>query len=386
MASVETLDFDGLLAPISEDAPSGDELRSSDAEAYWEIKRLRDAARKDENQAPGGDSDINIAPEWTEVFQLSEKALAESSKDLQVTAWLIEAQVRLQGFAGLRDGLKLFGQLCHQFWDDIHPRPDEDGVLTTVAPMAGLNGEDADGPLVIAIKRIPVTEGQTHGAFALCHLAQAYDLDLKPELRDQRIGDGWVSREMFDTSVDETSPEFFQTLLEDVAECQDVLSEMEATLDENCDKDDSGFPLAPSTSRIREALDDALRTIRGFAGTIIGEEFEEEGDSQDGPAATDGGGGKAAPSGGVNSRVEAFNTLMEVARFFRKTEPHSPVSYALEQVVKWGKMSLPDLLKELIQDSSARDDMFRHVGISESDDDDDGWSSSSSYDDDDDDE
>ena len=75
---------------------------------------------------------------------------------------------------------------------------------------------------------------------------------------------------------------------------------------------------------------------------------------------------------------------MEVARFFRKTEPHSPVSYALEQVVKWGKMSLPDLLKELIQDSSARDDMFRHVGISDSDDDDDGWSSSSSYDDDDD--
>ena len=76
---------------------------------------------------------------------------------------------------------------------------------------------------------------------------------------------------------------------------------------------------------------------------------------------------------------------MEVARFFRKTEPHSPVSYALEQVVKWGKMSLPDLLKELIQDSSARDDMFRHVGISESDsDDDDGWSSSSSHDDDDD--
>ncbi len=384
MASDETLNFDGLLAPITEDAPSGEELRSSDAEAYWEIKRLRDAARKDENQAPGGDSDINIAPEWTEVYQLSEKALVESSKDLQVTAWMIEAQVRLQGFAGLRDGLKLFGQLCDQFWDDIHPRPDEDGVITTVAPMAGLNGEDADGPLVVAIKRIPVTEGQTNGAFALCHLAQAYDLDLKPELRDQRIGDGWVSREMFDTSVDETSPEFFQVLLEDVAECQDVLSEMEAILDEKCDKDDSGFPLAPSTSRIREALDDSLRTIRGFAGAIIGEE-SEEGDTQDGPAATGGGGAPTAPTGSVNSRVEAFNTLMEVARFFRKTEPHSPVSYALEQVVKWGKMSLPDLLKELIQDSSARDDMFRHVGISESDsDDDDGWSSSSSHDDDDD--
>ena len=50
MASDESLNFESLLAPISEDTPSGEELRSADAEAYWEIKRLRDAARKDESQ------------------------------------------------------------------------------------------------------------------------------------------------------------------------------------------------------------------------------------------------------------------------------------------------------------------------------------------------
>lgn len=366
MASDESLNFESLLAPISEDTPSGEELRSADAEAYWEIKRLRDAARKDESQSPGGGSDTVTAPEWSEVFLLSEEVLSESSKDLQVTAWLIEAQVRLKGFSGLRDGLKLFGGLCDQFWDDIHPQPDEDGISTTVAPMAGLNGEDADGPLIIAINRIPVTEGDTQGPYALCHLAQAYDLDQKSELREQRLADGWISREMFDVAVGESSPEFLQSLLDDVADCQEALVEMASTLEEKCDKDDNGISLAPSTSRIREALDDSLRTIRGFAGEILGEEFDDD-DAEENPTAGPAGAdGSTTAAGGVNSRAEAYKTLAEVARFFRKSEPHSPVSYALEQVVKWGKMSLPDLLKELIQDSSARDAMFRHVGISES--------------------
>jgi len=363
MASDATLNLERLLAPISEDAPSGEDLRSTDAEAFYEISRYRDDARKDERQSPGGAGGSATPPEWADVFRLSEEVLAGSSKDLRVTAWMIEAMVRLQGFAGLRDGLKLFGELCSQFWDDIHPRPDDEGVITTVAAMAGLNGEDTDGPLVIAISRIPVTEGNSRGPYGLCHLAQAYDLDQKPDLREQRMADGWISREMFDASVDESSPEFLQSLLDDVAGCQNALAEMESTLEEKCDKDDNGFSLAPSTSRIREALEDSLRTIRGFAGEILGEEFDDDGGGNPASAGTN---GPVADSGGVNSRAEAYKTLVEVARFFRKSEPHSPVSYALEQIVKWGKMSLPDLLTELIQDSSARDDMFRHVGISES--------------------
>jgi hypothetical protein len=39
------------------------------------------------------------------------------------------------------------------------------------------------------------------------------------------------------------------------------------------------------------------------------------------------------------------------------------VSYALEQVVKWGRMSLPELLSELIADRSVRDETFRRAGI-----------------------
>jgi type VI secretion system protein ImpA len=53
---------------------------------------------------------------------------------------------------------------------------------------------------------------------------------------------------------------------------------------------------------------------------------------------------------------------MKVAEFFRKTEPHSPVSYALDQVVRWGRMPLPELWTELIADD-ARKAVFKQIGI-----------------------
>jgi type VI secretion system protein ImpA len=66
---------------------------------------------------------------------------------------------------------------------------------------------------------------------------------------------------------------------------------------------------------------------------------------------------------GFASREQALQTLLKVAEYFRRHEPHSIVPYSLEQVVRWGKMSLPDLLTELISDSKVRKEMFRFTGI-----------------------
>ena len=65
----------------------------------------------------------------------------------------------------------------------------------------------------------------------------------------------------------------------------------------------------------------------------------------------------------MNSRTQAIEQLDLVAEFFRKTEPHSPMSYAIEQVVRWSGLSLPELLQELITDGDARNGYFKLSGI-----------------------
>ena len=55
--------------------------------------------------------------------------------------------------------------------------------------------------------------------------------------------------------------------------------------------------------------------------------------------------------------------LQEIAEYFRRTEPHSPIPYSLEQAVRWGRTPLPELLEELIPDPGGREHYFRLAGI-----------------------
>jgi len=57
--------------------------------------------------------------------------------------------------------------------------------------------------------------------------------------------------------------------------------------------------------------------------------------------------GSLAETQGCN-RDQAFHQLREIADYFRKVEPHSPVAYLLEKAIRWGYMPLPELMSELL--------------------------------------
>ena len=63
------------------------------------------------------------------------------------------------------------------------------------------------------------------------------------------------------------------------------------------------------------------------------------------------------------TREDALRQLRDLAEFFKATEPHSPISYALERIANWGKLPLPDLWSEIIPEDSARSSAFKLVGI-----------------------
>jgi type VI secretion system protein ImpA len=67
--------------------------------------------------------------------------------------------------------------------------------------------------------------------------------------------------------------------------------------------------------------------------------------------------------GVVTTREQAFQQLLLLADFFRRTEPHSPLSYSIERVVRWGRMPLPELLGEIVTEDDARKNLFWLAGI-----------------------
>jgi type VI secretion system protein ImpA len=75
----------------------------------------------------------------------------------------------------------------------------------------------------------------------------------------------------------------------------------------------------------------------------------------------------AAPtfSGGIEprDRPEALRRLAAVAEFFRKTEPHSPVSYLVQRAARWGEMPLEDWLQEVIKSQDVLGEVRETLGI-----------------------
>ena len=51
--------------------------------------------------------------------------------------------------------------------------------------------------------------------------------------------------------------------------------------------------------------------------------------------------------------------------FFRRTEPHSPVSYLVQRAVQWGHMPLENWLRDVIKDEAVLANLRDTLGLKE---------------------
>jgi type VI secretion system protein ImpA len=357
------LDLPGLLAPVHVDALTGKDLRTEDFNhsLYYKIKDARNLVRNLERRQRQG-ADILFKPDWSTVYQLALSALATQTKDLEIAAWLLEASLREHGFAGLRDGFKLVRELINQYWDHMYPLPDEDGLITRLAPLTGLNGEDTEGTLIAPIALVPLTQGRSAGPFSLWQYQQAVELIkiTDKNKRNQRLAAGAVTLEMIAKAVAETPANFFQEQFIILNSCIEEFKMLTQVLAEKAGHD------APPSSRILMQLQACVDCMTVIAKESIHSHVptqQTEAANHENPAMTN------ATHHFIDSlnkpvelshysesslvREQILQSLQYAADFFRRTEPHSPIPYLLERAVKWSAMPLHNLLKELITDEQA---------------------------------
>lgn len=372
MASPPILNFDELLAPIAGDNPAGIDLRIDRAPGspYDKIKDARATARELEKRQERGEADDKdlrgLGPAWRIIFDTAPKVLAEKSKDLEITAFLIEALLRLQGLAGLRDGFRLARGLVEGFWDGLYPLPDEDGLSTRVAPLTGLNGEGADGTLVKPLRMTELSERGDDGKILTYddYLKATRLLQLSAEDKAKRVAAGDLTLEAFEARLRQTKPDFYRTLYADLCGCLDEFSQLGVALEAACGHD------APPSSSIRGLLDGMRDCLQQTVGTFVDlnppaaatAEAEASPGAEPSAAAAIAG-APALPPGAIATREDAFQALGKVAEYFRKSEPQSLVSYVIDEAIRRARLPLPELVRELIPDEAARKQFFILSGV-----------------------
>lgn len=355
-----------LLAPI-ETGPNtgvGADLREnvSPTSSYQILRDARTLARNNERTAlANGEVTYFSLPDWKKIVELAPDVIANESKDLDVVAWYVEALTRCHGFDGMAAGFSLAGQLISTFGEALFPKPDEDGIATQLASLIGLNGFGGEGALIAPIKSIVITEGNIPGPLATWQCEQAFDIERIGDLekREARLKQGGISRDELDQIVAETSDAFFHTLQDDMASAISSFEEFQRAIDTYCVEDPQ------PTAKILETLTACQQVLTYIAGDRLKrEELIMDDDNQGGSEKSSQ--PTAFKDAVINDRQDALRLLRDIAAFFRKTEPHSPISYSVEQIIRWSGMSLTDLIQELIPDEAARKKYQNLSGISSS--------------------
>lgn len=366
-AATPLFDSEVLLQPISEATPCGDDTREDDAPdaPYFHLKDLRSQARALERERQI-DGEAGDPTQWRDLAEQIPQLLAQRSKDLELVAWYIEALCREHGFEGLAQGFDLARSLLEAHWDQLHPMPDEEGASTRIAPLVGLNGGDAEGTLIQPILEVPLLAHPESGWIATWQLEQAAEMTrLDEQKAQQRLAAGVPSEEDVARAVRETPLSDLQAL----SAAMDRARTAFTALSEAMDRAMEGEP--QPTSHIRSALERCRTIFSHYAGERLERARASAARDADEGAATpeaDAAGETGAPVQdpvriAIDSRARALEQLRELAAFFRQTEPHSPVSYAIDQAVRWSELPLPELMQELIEDKNVRNGFARVTGV-----------------------
>ena len=331
------LDLDDLLAPIDATYPAGEDLAFSS-----ELDLIQEARRADDPTLEQGDwvTDIKSA-DWPVVARTCSDLLRTRTKDLRIAAWLVEANGQLHGLAGLAQGYRLVARLCDRYWDGLHPLPEGDDHEERIGNLGWLLGNSLQWLRTLPIVQAP--QGRFGlGAFEAAHARG-----------DQDPGDGRPGLELLEAARRDTPHGFYRQLLEDADDCVEALRELQLAVDARLGVD------GPSFAAVNDQVDTLRRMLGRFAreaGVLTDDDTGtadvSAGSDPEPTPGTPAAGPAPATAGPLASRRQALAQLRQVAEFFRRTEPHSPVAYLADKAARWGEMPLHVWLKRVIKDDA----------------------------------
>jgi type VI secretion system protein ImpA len=294
--------------------------------------------------------------DWPGIEQLARDTLAQTSKDLLVAARLTEALVKGHGFAGLRDGLRLLRRLVHECWDRVYPAIEDGDLEPRVAPFVWLDDKLRGAQFPHTVRSAPLTNGVDR---------EKGDEPKRYSWQDRENAQkvppiGPVSVEAFDQAVAATDRNYFQTVVEDIAESIAELTELSKTLDAKFGEATPGLNQVKEAvldcQRLAEHLLPRTRLAPGAAPKGAGTPAEPAA-----PAQADGVAPALTPR--PLTREDVLARLADASALLLQMEPHSPIAYLVQRAVKLARLPLPELMKVLVRDPNVLGQLDRDLDL-----------------------
>jgi type VI secretion system protein ImpA len=379
-----------LKEPVNEQQYCGTYIKL-DRQAFRALRNVyneaNSAARKllqtpDESELDElNENNINS---WKRLSDQLCETFQKQTKDIELLSWLMVSQLYLDDtLIGFKNTLDLLNTLLTEHFDELNPvipeasikAQDEAGKLresldfkmAAFSQMVGIGENDS-------ILYAPMSQVRLLGNVSYFAYQSAEMKGECPKLREDLKKDVSANADKYKTTI------------ETLKQCKTLCNDIYVLLGSKCQP--SGIQ-TPNFMFIINHLDRILKSVGFLTGFSIEDKKEQTAEEpvQDNNASSPSEPQTAAvqtvavqTAGVVNNsqsfellsknsevtREQVFEELANIAKYFRSTEPHSPVSYLIEKAIRWGHLSLPELLNELISDQAdTKNRIFTIAGLQE---------------------
>lgn len=379
-----------LKEPVNEQQYCGTYIKL-DRQAFRALRNVyneaNSAARKllqtpDESELDElNENNINS---WKRLSDQLCETFQKQTKDIELLSWLMVSQLYLDDtLIGFKNTLDLLNTLLTEHFDELNPvipeasikaldeagklRESLDFKMAAFSQMVGIGENDS-------ILYAPMSQVRLLGNVSYFAYQSAEMKGECPKLREDLKKDVSANADKYKTTI------------ETLKQCKTLCNDIYVLLGSKCQP--SGIQ-TPNFMFIINHLDRILKSVGFLTGFSIEDKKEQTAEE---PVQDNNASSPAEPqtatvqtvavqtAGVVNNsqsfellsknsevtREQVFEELANIAKYFRSTEPHSPVSYLIEKAIRWGHLSLPELLNELISDQAdTKNRIFTIAGLQE---------------------
>lgn len=328
------IDVEQLLAEISPDAPSGEDLEYDPD--FGEMERA--AQGKPEQQV--GDATVPAEePDWRTVKAKSTNLLGRT-KDMRVAVHLVRALTHTDGLIGLDEGLTLLQSMLERFWDDVHPQLDPEDDLDPTARVNVLLSLCDPESMLHSVRVTPLVESRMMGRFSLRDMQIAAGEIPVPEGSEGQA----PQLSAIEAAFMDVDLETLQATAAATREAIERVTAIEALMTDKVGTSHA-VSLDPLTNVLKEAQKALAEQLerRGVQTEVAADELAE------GAAPAAAAAQPAAP-GTISTPEDVIRAIDRINEYYRRHEPSSPVPLLLERAKRLVSKDFMEILKDLAPD------------------------------------
>ena len=315
------LDLSRLLAPVSEEDPTGPDL-AYDPARYEIEQAFETEVSIDASGIEAQASDIDWRTVIGKIVEQSER-----TKDIWLAVYLCRAGARSGQLETVETGARHLAGLLETYWPNLHPQLEDYGFQGRKGPCDSLAGVSQ---FIAPLRRITLLSHPRLGSYS------SDDFE-----RFRLGGESEAGYGMFRAALDDVGQEGLGEIIQRLSAIEDSLRRVDLALTANAD--DGGGTNFQATY---EALGQMRRAVQAFAPNANPSEIAEPTTPLDVASSSFSKAGPAA-GGRVETRDDVVRALDGLSDYYRRKEPGHPILTLLQRAREWVGLDFMAILEDI---------------------------------------